>query len=177
MSGWSPRHQRLALVGVGAAAAAFALVLASIGLRESAAFFQTPSQILADPPQPGQALSVGGLVALGSVRTEAGALVFRLVDDAAGMDIRYAGPVPNLFREGQCVIAQGAYAGPGPFEARRVLAKHDESYQPREIAQAPQLANSCGDVSAEAAMGVSADAAGFVTANDAASPSDGGYAP
>lgn len=161
----APRHQRLIIVAFAVAAGGFAVLMASMGLRDSAAFFQTPSQVLADPPEAGQALSLGGLVALGSVRTDDGTLAFRLVDDSAGMDVRYAGPIPNLFREGQCVIAQGAYAPGVPFRARRVLAKHDESYTPREIANAPALARSCGDVDADA-----------MTALDPTSGYDDGYA-
>lgn len=155
-----PRRQRLLVVSVAMLAAALAVYLASEGLSRSVAYFQTPSDIAAAPPADGQALSVGGLVALGSVRQEGGALAFRLVDDGAALEVRYAGVVPNLFREGQCVIAQGVYAPGGPFAARRVLAKHDESYTPREIAEAPSLARSCGDAGAEAALavGVSGDA-------------------
>lgn len=147
-----PRRQRLLVVGVAVLAAGLAVYLASEGLSRSVAYFQTPSDIAAAPPSEGQALSVGGLVALGSVRQDDGALAFQLVDDGAALEVRYAGVVPNLFREGQCVIAQGVYAPDAPFVARRVLAKHDESYTPREIAEAPSLARSCGDAAGEAAL-------------------------
>lgn len=145
------RNQRLIVLSVGGAAFAAAIGMAALGLRDAVAFFQTPSEVLEAPPAPGRAVSLGGLVQLGSVRDDGGDLVFRLVDDIAGLDVRYSGPVPDLFREGQCVIAQGMLEPSGDFRARRVLAKHDENYVPREIDDAPRLAASCGGASASAA--------------------------
>lgn len=137
-------RRRLTVISVAAVAVMAALGLASLGLRDAVAFFVTPSEVLAEDIDPARALSVGGLVVMGSVRSADGAMVFTLADDHASLQVRYAGIVPDLFREGQCVIAQGKIGEDGVLTARRVLAKHDEAYVPREIDAAPRLARSCG---------------------------------
>lgn len=145
------RSNRLVVLGLVGAGMAMALGLAALGLRDSVAFFRTPSQLLGGEVALGQPLSVGGLVELGSVRQDGEEMAFRLVDDVDGILVRYSGPVPDLFREGQCVIARGALQEPGVFVAQRVLARHDENYQPREVDAAPRLATSCGPASQPAA--------------------------
>lgn len=138
------RNARLTMLGLGAGALFLALAIAVVGLRDAVAFFRTPTEVLQSPPPPGRSISLGGLVAMGSVSQGEGAIVFRLRDDESDMLVRYSGPIPDLFREGQCVIAQGVVGPDGVFAARRVLARHDETYQPREIEAAPRLAESCG---------------------------------
>ncbi len=138
------RNARLTMLGLGAAALTLAVGLAAFGLRDAVAFFRTPSEVLENPPAPGRSISLGGLVALGSITQDEEAILFRVTDDQSGMMVRYSGPIPDLFREGQCVIAQGVLQPDGVFAARRVLARHDETYQPREIEAAPRLAESCG---------------------------------
>lgn len=138
------RDARLIFVVAGAAALALAAILASFGLKESVAFFRTPSELLADDALQHRAVSLGGLVEPGSLGNDDGRIVFRLTDDAHAVTVVYGGQVPDLFREGQCVIAQGRLGADGRFEARRVLAKHDENYVPREIGASPRLAQSCG---------------------------------
>lgn len=137
-------QRRLIVIGCAAVVLTAAVALAFVGLRQSAAFFRTPSELLAEPGQDGRSVRVGGLVALGSLRSEDLAVVFTLGDDVASIDVVYTGILPSLFREGQCVIAEGTVGADGRFEARRVLAKHDESYQAPDIQAAPRLALSCG---------------------------------
>ncbi len=139
------RSRRMGLLAAGAAALCAALLLAAVGLRRTAAFFVTPSELVNTDANT-RTVRVGGLVELGSVSSEGAAVTFRLVDDLAGVQVRYAGVLPNLFREGQCVIAEGRRRDDGAFEADRVLAKHDETYVPREIESAGRLAASCGSV-------------------------------
>ncbi|MGD2134384.1 MAG: cytochrome c maturation protein CcmE [Maricaulaceae bacterium] len=149
-------RQRLIVIASAAAALSLALVLVVIGLRSQVAFFQTPSEVLETAELDGRSLRVGGLVTTGSVRTLDGAIAFELADDVAHIEVVYAGVLPSLFREGQCVIAEGAFGGDGRLAADRILAKHDETYQPREIGAAPRLAQSCGfeqTAAAESATG------------------------
>lgn len=138
------RDRRLMVIAMVGLALALAVGLASVGLRDAAAFFQTPSEFVEAPPPDGRAVRIGGLVETGSIRTYGEGIAFTLSDDEASIDVRFVGLVPNLFREGQCVIAFGARAGDGVLEAERLLAKHDETYRPPEIDAAPRLAESCG---------------------------------
>jgi cytochrome c-type biogenesis protein CcmE len=130
------QQRRLALIGgaIGLLGLAAALTLA--GLRDSVVFFYPPSEIAAKA-QPGERARLGGLVETGSVRRGSdGALLFRVVDNAGGVDVRYPGDPPDLFREAQGVVAEGKLTADGRFEADRVLAKHDENYMPKEVAEA-----------------------------------------
>jgi cytochrome c-type biogenesis protein CcmE len=137
-------RQRLIVVASAAVVLAAAVALAAVGLRSSAAFFRTPSEVLSSSDPSGRAVRIGGLVTVGSVRSTDGAIVFELADDLASIEVAFAGVLPSLFREGQCVIAEGALGADGRFAATRVLAKHDEEYRPPEISDSPRLARSCG---------------------------------
>ena len=123
----------LAGLGVGTAAA---LTLAAF--RDNLVFFHSPSDIAAKPPRPGQVIRIGGLVEAGSVVREAGSatVAFRVTDGAHALAVTYRGVLPDLSREGQGVVAQGAMDGHGTFVAREVLARHDETYMPPEVADA-----------------------------------------
>jgi cytochrome c-type biogenesis protein CcmE len=145
-------RQRLIVIGSAAVVLAAAVALAAIGLRSSAAFFRTPSEILAQTEGAGRAIRVGGLVTVGSVRATGDAIVFELADDIASIEVAFAGVLPSLFREGQCVIAEGSLGADGRFAATRVLAKHDEEYRPPEIGDSPRLARSCGAPEQSAAV-------------------------
>lgn len=136
--------RRMTVIGTVAVTALIAVLLASVGLRQSAAFFRTPSEIEADAGLAGRSVRVGGLVSLGSVRDDAGVLAFTLADDVSEIGVVFSGVPPTLFREGQCVIAEGVIDADGRLEARRILAKHDENYRPPDIEAAPRLAQSCG---------------------------------
>jgi cytochrome c-type biogenesis protein CcmE len=122
------------------AAAGAVLVLAATltfaGLRDSVVYFVAPSE-LATKAEPGQRVRLGGLVVEGTVlRGADGATRFTITDGAVQVEVRYAGVLPDLFREGQGVVAEGTWRPGEAFEAERILAKHDETYMPREVAEA-----------------------------------------
>ena len=131
------KHRRMwlvisALAGIGAVAA---LVL--VALEDSIVFFYGPSEIVLKAPPAGQRLRIGGLVAEGSVKRAAdGSVSFEVTDLAHTVPVVYRGLLPDLFREGQGVVAEGALDGKGIFTAATVLAKHDEKYMPPEVAEA-----------------------------------------
>ncbi|MBY0423132.1 MAG: cytochrome c maturation protein CcmE [Parvularculaceae bacterium] len=131
------RRRRVALVGGVLAVAALAVALALSALGSSVAYFYTPSDLakLAEPPK--GVVRLGGLVAKGSVvHSDHEARVRFVVEDEIGETaVDYAGVLPDLFREGQGVVVQGRFEN-GAFRATEVLAKHDENYMPREVADA-----------------------------------------
>jgi cytochrome c-type biogenesis protein CcmE len=133
-----PKHQRLVLAGAAVAALMAAAALAIPALREQAAYFYTPADIAAKGVRPGQAIRLGGLVETGSVARTADGLTmtFRVTDRLKTVAVAYTGIVPDLFREGQGVIADGRFDGRGVFQAETLLAKHDENYMPPEVAKA-----------------------------------------
>jgi len=134
----SPKKKRrlyfaLALVVAGGVAAALVVV----ALQDNVLFFYSPSDVAAHPPDAGRAIRVGGLVETGSVKRGAGLEVdFIVTDGAHRLPVRYSGVLPDLFREGQGVVALGARAPDGVFMATEILAKHDERYMPREVVDA-----------------------------------------
>ena len=131
------RHKRrLGFIGLGLALLAGAAVLALRAFEESIVFFYSPSEILAKSPTADRRLRIGGLVEAGSVERAADATVrFRVTDLTTAVPVSYRGILPDLFREGQGVIAEGHYRD-GGFVADEVLAKHDETYMPPEVAAA-----------------------------------------
>ena len=134
----SPKaRRRLTLVAAVAPVLALAVGLALWGLGDSVSFFYTPSQAAKAQPPPGRAIQLGGLVARGSVVKRANGTVEFTVQDQRAVDkVVFQGDLPDLFREGQGVVAVGAFRPDGVFAARQVLAKHDERYMPREVAKA-----------------------------------------
>lgn len=138
---WAPKspraRRRLMLVAAIAPVLAIAVGLALWGLRDSISFFYTPSQAAAARPPAGRAIQLGGLVAQGSVLKHAdGRVEFTVQDRTASDRVAFRGDLPDLFREGQGVVAVGAFRQDGVFEAKQVLAKHDERYMPRELTKA-----------------------------------------
>ncbi|PZO50074.1 MAG: cytochrome c maturation protein CcmE [Alphaproteobacteria bacterium] len=130
------RNQRLMMIGVAGAVLVLAATLTFAGLRDSVVFFVAPSD-LAEKAEAGQRVRLGGLVVEGTLRREAdGASLFDITDGVTSVTVRYAGLLPDLFREGQGVVAEGRWQPGQAFEAERVLAKHDETYMPREVAEA-----------------------------------------
>ncbi len=130
------KHKRLTFLFIAMllVAAAAALILAAF--EDSIVFFHSPTDILAKNPPPERRLRIGGLVEEGSVDKAAGAVVtFRITDLANTVDVTYRGLLPDLFREGQGVVAEG-HLEDGVFHADEVLAKHDETYMPPEVADA-----------------------------------------
>ena len=130
-----PRHKRFAIVGglVVASAAVVALVLNAF--QSNMVFFYSPSQVAANEAPQGRTFRVGGLVENGSVKVEGVKVHFIITDSAQKVPVLYQGILPDLFKEGKGVVAQGQLKG-GVFEAREVLAKHDENYMPPEAAEA-----------------------------------------
>ncbi len=129
------RNQRLILIVVVGALLALAGGLTLAGLRDSVVFFYAPSEI-AEKAKIGQRVRVGGLVETHSYTRSGDEARFVVTDLHASMPVMYRGPLPDLFREGQGVVAEGVWRGAGVFVAERVLAKHDERYMPREVAEA-----------------------------------------
>lgn len=130
------RDQRLMTIAAAGAVLIVAMALTAVGLRNNVAFYAAPSE-LAEKAESGRRMRLGGLVVDGSVRRgEDGAMRFEVTDGAAVVEVRYEGLLPDLFREGQGVVAEGTWRPGQPFEADRVLARHDESYMPREVAEA-----------------------------------------
>lgn len=130
------RDQRLAVIGVAGAVLVLAAGLTILGLRDQIVYFLAPSE-LAQKAHAGQRLRLGGLVVTGSITQEAGGAVrFEISDGVAATPVRYQGILPDLFREGQGVVAEGVWRPGEAFEADRILAKHDENYMPREVAEA-----------------------------------------
>jgi cytochrome c-type biogenesis protein CcmE len=125
------------VIAVAAPILALAAGLALFGLRNSISYFYTPAQARSAHVASGQAIQLGGLVTAGSVvKAPDGATRFTISDRAASARVIYRGDLPDLFREGQGVVAMGAFDGRGVFVATTILAKHDERYMPRELARA-----------------------------------------
>ena len=135
MSGLKPKHQRLVLVVVALVALVGAGLLAALALRDQASYFYVPADIAADPPSPGQAIRLGGMVENGSITTAADGVTVQFVvqDGQARVPVSYSGIVPSLFVEGSGVVAEGSMNANGVFIADNLLAKHDENYMPREL--------------------------------------------
>jgi len=130
-------RRRLTVVAAAAPILALAAGLALFGLRNSISYFYTPTQARAAHVSPGQAIQLGGLVTAGSLAKSAdGATRFIVSDRQASAPVEFRGDLPDLFREGQGVVAIGAFDKAGVFVATTILAKHDERYMPRELARA-----------------------------------------
>lgn len=128
-------RRRLTILLAIAPVLALAVGLTLWGLRDSISLFYTPSQAAEAKPPAGRSFQLGGLVAGGSVRKfPDGRVEFVVADQGASTTVSFQGDLPDLFREGQGIIAEGALDETGVFRARRVLAKHDEKYMPREVA-------------------------------------------
>ena len=123
------------LVALGAAAA---LVLTAF--QENLVFFFTPSQVAANEAPQGRTFRIGGMVLAGSVQRSGIEVRFVVTDTAKSIPVVYSGALPDLFREGKGVVAQGQIGPDGVFRAREVLAKHDENYMPPEAAHAVERA-------------------------------------
>jgi cytochrome c-type biogenesis protein CcmE len=122
------------VVGLAVLATAVGLVL--YALSSNIVFFFTPTQIAAREAPQGRAFRVGGLVEPGSVQREGIDVRFRVTDNAKSIPVVYRGTLPDLFKEGKGVVAQGTLGDDGVFKASEVLAKHDENYMPPEAAEA-----------------------------------------
>jgi cytochrome c-type biogenesis protein CcmE len=136
------RHRRFALIGAGLCALAIATALVLNAFRSNLVFFFTPSQVAAQEAPMGRTFRIGGMVEAGSLRREPDGLTvhFTVTDTARAIPVVYRGILPDLFKEGKGVVAQGRLAPDGQFTASEVLAKHDENYMPPEAAHAMEQA-------------------------------------
>jgi len=131
------RKRRLVLISTALAAFGLALGLVLIALRDNIVFFYGPSELAQRAPHEGQRLRIGGLVKQGSLLHEGDSTVrFAVTDTKQEVEVTYTGVLPDLFREGQGVVAEGTLGGDKVFHADSILAKHDERYMPREVADA-----------------------------------------
>jgi cytochrome c-type biogenesis protein CcmE len=137
-----PRHKRFALIGVGVAALAIATALVLNAFQSNLVFFFTPTQVAAQEVPHGRTFRIGGMVETGSLMRESDGLTvhFRVTDTAKTIPVVYKGILPDLFKEGKGVVAQGRLGPNGEFTASEVLAKHDENYMPPEAAHAMEQA-------------------------------------
>lgn len=131
------KQRRATFIAAAVAILGVALALVLVALRDTITYFRTPSEIAAKPLPAGQRFRLGGLVADGSVKRGAGAEVeFGVTDTLQTIVVVYRGILPDLFREGQGVVTEGRLEADGRFRADSVLAKHDETYMPPEVAKA-----------------------------------------
>jgi cytochrome c-type biogenesis protein CcmE len=130
-----PKNQRLLLVALAVVALLGAVLLAMWGLKDRAAYFYTPADIVAGKAAAGTAMRLGGMVERGSLRKAADGVTvtFTVEDGDARTPVTYRGILPNLFREGSGVVAEGQLRADGMFVADNILAKHDERYMPPEL--------------------------------------------
>jgi cytochrome c-type biogenesis protein CcmE len=133
-----PKRQRMILIAVALAMLGFAAVLASVALGTKKQYFRSPQELATQPIAAGTAFRLGGLVEVGSLKRAADGVTmdFMVTDFQRTQKVRYRGITPDLFREGQGVIAEGRLDTAGMFVADSLLAKHDENYMPPEVAEA-----------------------------------------
>jgi len=138
-----PRHKRMAIIGVGVAALGVTTALVLGAFQKNLVFFYTPTQIVANEAPQGRTFRIGGMVTPGSVQRQADGVTVRFVvtDTAKSINVAYRGVLPDLFKEGKGVVAQGRLEADGVFRASEVLAKHDENYMPPEAAEAIKKAH------------------------------------
>ncbi len=144
-----PRHKRLAAIALGVAALGIALALVLSAFEKNLVFFFTPSQVAANEAPQGKTFRIGGMVETGSVKRSGVEVRFMVTDTARSIPVVYSGALPDLFREGKGVVAQGALGADGVFRAREVLAKHDENYMPPEAAEAVKRAHETAERTAK----------------------------
>lgn len=130
------KHQRLTLIVIALVALIAAGLLAAWALRNQASYFYLPEQMMEKPPAVGQAVRLGGMVERGSLKTLADGVTVAFIVTGNGdarVPVQFAGIVPDLFEEGSGVVAEGSLLADGTFKADNLLAKHDETYVPREL--------------------------------------------
>jgi len=130
-----PRHKRIAIAVGGVAAVGVIVALVLNAFQSNLVFFYSPTQVAAKEAPSGRTFRVGGLVQPGSVKREGVEVTFVVTDTGQSIPVRYSGILPDLFKEGKGVVAQGQLKD-GVFVAKEVLAKHDENYMPPEAADA-----------------------------------------
>lgn len=130
------KQRRIQVIALAAVALVVSTALIGYAMRDGINFFRAPSQVMAEPPAPTEVFRIGGLVEEGTLERGQGETVrFRVTDGGASVPVTYTGVLPDLFDEGQGMVGTGRYIN-GTFEASEILAKHDESYMPREVVDA-----------------------------------------
>ncbi len=130
------KTRRVQVIVVAATALVLSTALIGYAMRDGINLFRSPSQIMAEPPAPGEVFRIGGLVESGSLIRGAGSEVrFSVTDGGAAVPVSYVGVLPDLFGEDQGMVGLGSYDGK-TFRATEILAKHDESYMPKEVVEA-----------------------------------------
>jgi cytochrome c-type biogenesis protein CcmE len=130
------KKRRVQVIVVAAVALTVATGMIGYAMRDGINFFRAPSQIMAEPPAPGEVFRIGGLVEEGSiVRGEGETIRFVVTDGGASVPVTFSGVLPDLFAENQGMVGTGSYVN-GTFEATEILAKHDETYMPAEVVDA-----------------------------------------
>ncbi|WP_171129332.1 MULTISPECIES: cytochrome c maturation protein CcmE [unclassified Ruegeria] len=130
------KRRRVQVVLLATAALVLATVLIGYAMRDGINFFRSPSQVIAEPPQPSEVFRIGGLVEEGSiVRGQGETVRFVVTDGGESVPVSFTGVLPDLFSENQGMVGTGSYIN-GVFEATEILAKHDETYMPKEVVDA-----------------------------------------
>ena len=131
------KQRRFAIIAGGVGVLAVAVLLVLFAMKDAIVFFNSPTDVIERHVAAGTRIRLGGLVAPGSLsRGEALAVRFEVTDGSHAVPVTYQGVLPDLFREGQGVVAEGTLDSSGVFKADNVLAKHDEKYMPKEVADA-----------------------------------------
>ena len=136
-----PRHKKLAAIGGGLVALGIIAALVLTAFQKNLVFFFSPTQVVAKEAPLGRTFRIGGIVEPGSVKRDGVEVRFVVTDTAKALPVIYSGQLPDLFREGKMVVAQGQLEADGTFRAREVLAKHDENYMPPEAKEAVEKAH------------------------------------
>lgn len=147
------RQKRLALIVGGVATLGVAVGLLLYALNSNIVFFFTPTQVAQQEAPQGRNFRIGGLVEPGSLQREGTLVRFLVTDNVKQIPVAYTGSLPDLFKEGKGVVAQGSLGTDGTFTATEVLAKHDENYMPPEAAEALRQAGQSVDAGAGTAIG------------------------
>lgn len=135
------KRRRMMMIGLGLLCLGAATALALTAFEDNLLFFYSPSDLHAELPPEGRMVRIGGIVEEGSmIRAVDGSISFRVTDFVETIPVSYRGILPDLFREGQGVVAQGTLIDGGVFQAEEVLARHDENYMPAEVADALERA-------------------------------------
>lgn len=130
------KQRRIQIIAVAVVALIGSTALIGYAMRDGINFFRAPSQVVADPPPSSEVFRIGGLVEEGSlVRGESETISFNVTDGGASVAVTFTGVLPDLFEENQGMVGTGSYIN-GVFEATEILAKHDETYMPKEVVDA-----------------------------------------
>ncbi|WP_420858910.1 cytochrome c maturation protein CcmE [Marivivens marinus] len=130
------KRRRVQVIALAFVALAISAVLIGYGFKDGINFFRSPSEVIAEPPSETEVFRIGGLVEEGSlIRGQGETVTFNVTDGGASIPVSYTGILPDLFNEGQGMVGQGRYVN-GTFEAVEILARHDETYMPKEVIDA-----------------------------------------